>query len=178
MSHQFLRQLRSKADAVRGQWYARPFGSRLLDPRLWSVQRRSVTSAFAAGLAICFIPLPVHLPLAVLVAILARVNMPVIVATVFIVNPFTVVPLYYAAYRFGALLLGRHVRPFRFQLSWDWLQYGLGPVWKPFLLGCLLSALVCSLLGWLSLEALWRWRVRKKYRERPAAAIGRSAGIG
>ena len=34
------------------------------DPGLWSLQRRAMTGAFGAGLAICFVPLPVHLPLA------------------------------------------------------------------------------------------------------------------
>jgi uncharacterized protein len=166
MSRRFIRQLGSKFDAVRGRWYLKPFGERLADPRLWSVQRRGVTGAFAAGLAICFVPLPVHIPLALLVAVLARVNAPVILATVFLVNPFTVVPIYFLAYRLGALVLGYTPHRFRFHLSWDWLQYGLGPLWKPFLVGCALSALICALLGWFALETLWRWRVRKRYRER------------
>jgi uncharacterized protein (DUF2062 family) len=170
MSRRIIRKLGSKFDAIRDRWYLRPFGQRLADPRLWSVQRRGVTGAFAAGLAICFVPLPIHVPLALLVAILARVNAPVILTTVFIVNPFTVVPIYYLAYRLGALVLGHAPRHFHFHLSWDWLQYGLGPLWKPFLLGCALSALISSVLGWFALEFLWRWRVRKRYRERRCRA--------
>lgn len=173
MPRRILRKLSSKVDSVRDRWYLRPFGDRLSDPRLWSVQRRSVTGAFAAGLAICFVPLPVHTPLCLLVAVLARLNVPVILATVWLVNPFTVVPVYYFAYRLGVLLLGWHVRPFRFELSWSWLQFGLGPLWKPFLLGCLVAALLCSILGWFGLEALWRARVRHRFRTRPAALAAR-----
>lgn len=137
-----------------------------MDPRLWSLQRRTVTSAFGLGLAICFVPLPVHLPLAVLIAIVRRVNVPTIVATVFLVNPFTAVPVYYTAYRVGTAVLGVPLRRFSFRLDFDWLQYGLGPVWKPFLVGCLICALVAGLSGWVALELLWRWRVRSRYRTR------------
>ncbi len=138
----------------------------MTDPRLWSLQRRSVTGAFAAGLAICFVPLPVHLPLAVLVAILLRVNVPAILATVFLVNPLTVVPVYYTAYRVGTAVLGLEQQRFAFRFSFDWLQHGLGPMWKPFLVGCLLCSTIAATIGWISLEWLWRWRVRMKYRSR------------
>lgn len=148
----------------------RLFGSRIAHPGLWSLQRRAVTGAFAAGLAICFMPLPVHLLMAVLVAVLWRLNVPTIVATVFLVNPFTVVPVYYTAYRVGVLVLGVPQRKFRFHLDFDWLQYGLGPVWKPFLLGCLICSVVAGVLGWVALELLWRGRVRYKYRNRKGAA--------
>jgi uncharacterized protein (DUF2062 family) len=148
----------------------RIFGSRLADPRLWSLQRRAVTSAFGAGLAICFVPLPVHVPLAVLIAMVWRINIPAIVATVFLLNPLTAVPVYYLAYRVGTALIGAPPQGFAFELTWDWLRYGLGPVWKPFLLGCVVSAATVGVLGWLSLEWLWRWRVRNRYRTRTGAS--------
>ncbi len=68
-----------------------------------------MTAAFGLGLSICFIPLPVHLPLAALLAIVRRVNVPTIVGTMFLVNPFTVVPVFYTAYRVGAAVLGEPV---------------------------------------------------------------------
>jgi len=52
-----------------------------------------------AGLAICFVPLPVHLLLATSVAVIWRLNIPVICGTTFLLNPFTAVPAYYLAYR-------------------------------------------------------------------------------
>jgi uncharacterized protein (DUF2062 family) len=176
MPRRILRKLSTKVHSLRERWYFRPFRDRLGHPALWSVQRRSVTGAFAAGLAICFVPLPVHTPLALLVAILGRLNVSVIVATVWIVNPFTVVPIYFAAYRFGVALLGERLLPFDFTFSWDWLEHGLGPLWKPFLVGCAASGLVCSIVGWFVLEALWRHHVRHRYRHRPAARHARGNG--
>ena len=169
MPRRIIRNLAQRAHALRDKWYARPFSRWLLDPRLWSLQRRGITRAFGAGLAICFVPLPVHIPIALATAIIARINVPVIVASIFIVNPVTMVPTYYMAFRIGRLVTGTHRTRFHFELSWDWLQYGLGPMWKPFLAGCAVCAVVFGLLGWALLELLWRWRVIRKYRQRALA---------
>ena len=128
--------------------------------------RKSVTGAFGIGLAICFIPLPVHFVLASLIAIALRLNIPVIYATVLIINPVTAVPIYYVAYRIGAALLDVPPTGFTFEVSWDWLQNGLGPMWKPFLVGCFVSGVVGGVLGYMALELAWRWRVATKYRAR------------
>lgn len=124
------------------------------------------------GLAICFVPLPVHIPLAVALAMLLRLNVPTLLGTVFVVNPLTIVPIYFFAYVTGRTLLGETPGDFRFELSWEWLQIGLGPVWKPFLLGCLTCSIVFGLAGWLVMNRLWLWRVRKKYRNRGRATNG------
>ena len=70
----------------------------------------------------------------------------------FLVNPLTVVPIFYTAYRVGAAVLGAHHAAFRFQLSFDWLQYGLGPLWKPFLWAVSSAAALAATVGWIALE--------------------------
>jgi uncharacterized protein (DUF2062 family) len=152
------------------RWYLRIFGTRATDPLLWSMNRHTITAAFGAGLAIAFVPLPIHTIGAVLAALYWRLNLPVAIVSTWVVNPFTVVPIYYGAYRLGTLLLHRAPRHFAFQLSWRWLEHGLGPFWKPFLLGCLVSAVVSGLLGRWVLELVWRGAVRRKFRLRHAAA--------
>jgi uncharacterized protein (DUF2062 family) len=77
-----------------------------------------------------------------------------------------VVPFYYGAYRLGALVLRGTPRHFAFQPSWRWLEHGLGPLWKPFLLGCLISGVVSGLLGRWGLELVWRAAVRRQFRQR------------
>jgi uncharacterized protein (DUF2062 family) len=174
MSRHLIRQLSSRIRGLQDRWYVRAFGRRFFDPALWSAQRRGITGAFGVGLAICFIPLPVHIPLAIALAIVARLNVPVILATALLVNPLTVVPTYYFAYRVGAMLAGQTAQSFQFELSWTWLQYGLGPLWQPFLLGCLVCSATFGLLGWIGLELFWRWRVLRQYRGRPAAKTAKS----
>jgi uncharacterized protein (DUF2062 family) len=166
MRRKLFRKLAVRLHGLRGRWYVDIFGHHLTDSRLFSLQRRAITGAFGSGLAICFVPLPVHIPLAIVVSMLARLNVAVLVFTVFLINPLTVVPTYYAAYRVGAALLGLPASAFKFELSWNWLQYGLGPLWKPFLLGCLVCGSLLGSLGWVLLELLWRWRVTQRYRVR------------
>jgi uncharacterized protein len=166
MPRRLLKRICPSPGSLESRWFLRLFGKRIADPRLWGLCRRGVTGAFGVGLAICFIPLPVHLVVATLLAVALRLNIPVIIGTVFLVNPLTMVPVYYLAYCVGAFLLDVQTGGFAFQMSWDWLQNGLGPMWKPFLVGCLVCGVVGGVLGYMGLELLWRWRVATKYRTR------------
>ena len=169
-----MRRLASRVHDMRHRWYIRPFGDRLLDPKLWSFQRRTVARGLGAGIAICFIPLPIHIPVAIAVAIIARINLPAAILGIFAINPFTVVPAYYLAYRVGAFISGFAPHRFRFEMSWNWLEHGLGPMWKPFLVGCLICAAIAGLTAWLGVELLWRWRVQQQYRSRATAQLRKS----
>jgi len=166
MAREFFKRFMPSAQSLEGRWFLRLFGSHSAHPGLWSLQRRAVTGAFGAGLAICFVPLPIHLPLAALCAIVWRLNVPTIFATVFLVNPLTALPIYYAAYRIGAEALRLPPHNFAFHPSWEWLQHGLGPAWKPFLFGCLICSVVAGFSGRIGLELLWRSSVRRRYRKR------------
>jgi uncharacterized protein len=170
MPRQFLRKITPRSETLRNHWALKPFVRFLGDPRLWSLQRRTVAPAFGAGLAICFVPLPIHIPLAALIAIFCRINIPSIVLGIALVNPLTVVPVYYLAYKVGVLVTGAAPQEFAFSMSWEWVQNGLGPIWKPFLIGCAVSGALFGLLGYVVLDLLWRYNVRKRYRERAGAA--------
>ena len=85
-----------------------------------------------------------------------RQNLPTMFLSFLLLNPLTVVPLYYMAYRLGALVLGQPVGTFAFEPNWDWLQNGLGVFWKPFLVGCLICSVVGGFLAYRLLELLWR----------------------
>jgi uncharacterized protein len=169
MPRRVLKRLLPSPCQLQGHWLLRHFGERLLDPRLWALHRRGITGAFGVGIAICFIPLPVHLIVAVLIGVAWRLNVPALYGTTLLVNPVTMVPIYYLAYRVGAALLRVTPQSFSFHLSWDWLEHGLGPMWQPFLLGCTACAVVLGILGWACLELVWRWQVTSRYRTRHVA---------
>ena len=115
MPRRFLKKFLPAPQALRERWAVRLFGDRMADPQLWTLHRRGVTYAFGAGIAICFVPLPVHLLLCVCVALLWRLNLPVMYgATWIFTNPFTAVPVYYMAYRVGAALMHLPRQHFRF----------------------------------------------------------------
>jgi uncharacterized protein len=155
MPRRLFQRLRPIAARLRERWYFKALGPRLTDPRLWSVNRRAITSAFGAGIAICFVPIPIHLPLGLIAAMVWRLNVPAMIGTLLLMNPLTVVPVYYAAYRVGALLLGLPPGGFHFALDWNWLQTGLGAFWKPFLLGCLVCGVLGGYLAYRVLELIW-----------------------
>ena len=166
MPRGLFRKITPRSETLRTHWALKPFGRFFGDPRLWSLQRRTVTPAFGAALAICFVPLPIHIPLAAITAIFCRIHIPTIMLTLMLMNPLTFLPLFLLAYKVGAIATGAPPSNFHFEMSWDWVQNGLGANWKPFLVGCGLTGALFGLVGWAVLDLLWRYNVRKRYRER------------
>jgi uncharacterized protein (DUF2062 family) len=152
---------------IRDHKHLRFFGTLLHDPNLWHMNRRSASGAFAVGLFMAFVPVPFQMLLAAGGAILFRVNLPISVALVWITNPLTMGPMFYAAYRLGAWLLGSS-GAFHFEPSYEWLVTELGAIWEPFLLGCFVAGSLSSLLGYMTIRGLWRLHLVRHYKERKA----------
>jgi len=151
----------------------RPFRLLLEHPAYWSLNRRSVTRAFALGLFIAFIPLPVHLVLSIGLALLFKLNLPAALLGTLLTNPVTTVPLYLAAYWLGCELLDLPVGSMAFEMSWDWVTTALLPVWKPFLLGCLVLGLSSAVLGYILVGGAWHLSLVLKYRRRKRSPSAR-----
>jgi len=177
MPRGLLRKITPRSETLRKHWALKPFSRFFGDPRLWSLQRRTVAPAFGAGLAICFIPLPIHIPVAAMVAIFCRIHIPTIMLALITVNPLTLVPVYLLAYKIGVLVTRAPEHAFKFHMSWNWVQHGLGPMWKPFLIGCGITGALVGLIGYALLDVLWRYSVRKQYRERAGASRPPSRAI-
>jgi len=138
-------------------WYLRPFNALLHDPGLWSIHRRGVTKAVAIGLFFAMLPIVGQMALAALVALWVRVNLPVAVAFTWVSNPLTFVPIYYPAYKLGALLLGiPHQDPGDIPMSIDSLASELALIWKPLFLGSGIIAVVIAAAGFTALNVAWR----------------------
>lgn len=142
------------------------FGRLLHDPNLLHLNRRSVSMAFFVGLFMSFVPLPSQMIMAAAVAIYIRCNLPISVALVWISNPVTMPPIFYFAYKVGAILLNIPEREFTFDLSWSWLATELEAIWQPFLLGCTVSGLVFGALGFGLIRLLWRFHIISAIKER------------
>src|SRR5690242_10600286 len=77
----------------------RPFASHLSQPALWRMTRRSVPRGVAIGLFVGVIIPFMHTLIAAVFAIPLRANVAVAAAVTLVINPLTIPPLYYAAYR-------------------------------------------------------------------------------
>lgn len=150
----------------RHAFLGRIFGQPLLDPDLWHLGRNSVAWAVSIGLFMAWAPVPFQMFLAAGAAILARCNLPVAVAIVWVSNPVTVAPLFFTAHKLGAWMLDRPPGDFRIELSLRWLFEELGKVWEPLLLGCFAMGLASAILGQIAIRLVWRAHVMVSWRDR------------
>ncbi len=150
------------------------FGELIHDPNLWHLNRRSVSGAFAVGLFMAFIPVPFQMLLAAGAAIGLRVNLPLSVALVWVSNPLTAAPLFYCAYLVGTGILGVPAQPVEFSLSLHGLLQELTYIWRPFLLGCLVTGTSAAVVGYFTIRLVWRWIAVMHWKKRQQARSGRN----
>jgi len=175
MPRRLFKPLSRQRHRWKERWFMRPFRLLLEHPVYWSLNRRNVTRAFALGLFIGFIPMPVHLALGAALALLLRLNVPAAIAGTLIANPLTAAPMYFGAYWVGCQLLGLSPRPVAFEMSWTWLTTTLVPIWKPLLLGCLVLGTLTALAGYVLLGGLWHVSLVLKYHRRKGAGEARES---
>ena len=152
-------------------------GRRLHDPNLWHLGRRSVAGGVGVGFSLAFIPLPVHMLVAVPVAIMLRVNLPVALAAVWIANPFTIAPMFLFALHVGLWVTGReaHIAT-HFEPSLAGMSALLGEIWYPLLIGCLLCGASAGAIGNFTVRWLWRAYLLHRRRQRRQRRVPRITG--
>ncbi len=144
----------------------RMLGSWIYQPQLWQINRNSTSTAFFVGLFCAFIPVPTQMIFAAVIAVAVRCNLPLSVALCWITNPLTMPPIFFLAYKVGAVVMGVTPQSMEFQLSWDWITHSLVEIWQPFLLGCLICGLFFGSVGFVLVRALWRWSAVRRWQER------------
>jgi len=153
----------------------RHLGPRLQDPGLWHINRKSFAGAIAVGVFCAFIPIPVQMLLAALLAIIFRFNILIAVPTVWISNPLTFAPMFYFCYRIGAAILNIDTDDFDFELSLDWLLTGMLDIWQPFLLGCFVVATISAILSYLLAQFVWRYHLWTRIKNRQIRRVKNKA---
>ena len=168
MARKIFRQFLPHPDVIIHNRWIKLLGPRLQEPSLWHINRHSCSQAVALGVFCSFIPVPFQMLIAAVGAILFRVNILVAVPMVWISNPFTMGPMYFFSYLVGVEILGIKPGRFHFEFSFNWLVNGLAAVWQPFLLGCLVVGLACSLASYLLVRILWHLHILQHIKERAA----------
>lgn len=147
-------------------------GEVLHDPNLWHLNRRSVSGAFAVGLFVAWIPLPVQMVTAGLLALFWRINLPLSVVLVWITNPVTIGPMFWSAWRLGDAILGHERAPNEFAFTFHWFTTELAQVWQPLLLGCFILGLASAGIGYLVSRLFWRYHVIRTLLQRRRSRRG------
>lgn len=184
MPRKFFKKYLPSHESIKQNRFIRFFGKLLHHPNLWHLHRRSVAGGVAAGLFAGLIPgsNPVQFFFAALFSIIFKVNLPVAAFTTLYSNPFTVVPLYVAAFTIGGFVTGNGIMsmpPLELNLmdkefsTWipavtAWLvSFG-----KPLIIGLFLLASTLSVAGYFTVRGIWRiyvihaWHNRAKHSRR------------
>lgn len=173
MPKKFIKRFMPDHEKVRQHKHLQIFGNLLHDPNLWHLNRRSASGAFAVGLFMAFLPLPMQMLFAAAAAIIFRVNLPVSVGLVWITNPLTIPPIFYACYRLGAWILGCPIEEIPFELTVEWFEKEMSAIWQPLLLGSFIAGIVSASIGFLAIRGLWRLHLIQHYKARKARRAAR-----
>jgi uncharacterized protein (DUF2062 family) len=134
--------------------------------------RRSVPRGVALGLFVGVIIPFMHTAIAAVLAIPLRANVAIAAAFTLVINPLTIPPMYYAAYRIGSWELhydARLVNPaaaeqFSSELGrlLFWIHHASGPI----AVGVLSIAIAAAAIGYAGAAVTWRSRVGTRLRQR------------
>lgn len=188
MHRKFFKKYLPSHESITQNRYIARLGPRIQHHNLWHLNRRSVAGGVAAGLFAGLIPgsNPVQFLAAAVLSLGFKVNLPIAVLVTLYSNPFTIVPLYYGAFKLGQFALfqgGAEVPSMSFDLQtmgfrqWipaalDWLA----SVGKPLLVGLPLLALALAAIGYIVVDAAWRMRVRIEWRRRRLRRARQASG--
>ena len=159
-------------DTIDQYWLLRPFAPYLRQPSLWRLNRRSVPRGVAIGLFVAVLIPFLHTFVAAILAIPARANVAVAALLTLVVNPFTIPPLYVAAYRIGSwelhydanVVSAEAAERFSSELGrmLFWLHHASGPIAA----GVLTIATTAALTGYLASSFAWKLRAGRRWRRR------------
>ena len=167
---------------------------------LWSFRTENAAPALYAGCILTLMPLyGIQIPLALLLALVLRANLPILAGLQIVSNPITVLPIWYAAYQIGRnflSVLGFDSSPLarsEVRLMLDHFTSGqwgdhLARLMTVFGITCLGSIIMGNFFGLLasftyrriairtrSSYALWRKKINQRKTHKPSSSTDESA---
>jgi len=133
----------------------------LTDPELWKWNKKSIAKAFAIGLFCAFLPIPIHMLLAGILAVSFSANIMLSLLVVWVNNPITIVPIIYFTYKLGASIIGVEIDP-EFEFSFSYLVDNFWSATLPLWAGGLITSIVAATLGYFSIISIYRYKALKR----------------
>lgn len=175
MARNQLKRYFPTPETIKNNPALRKFEHMLHDPNLFHLNRHSVSVAFFWGLLIAILPIPGQMPLSALAALVFRCNLPIAVALAWVSNPFTTPFILVISYKIGAFILQSEALHFDPQFSIEWIMSSVGHLWKPLLLGCVITGIISGVLGYFIMQAYWRWHVARAWQKRKKKRMERES---
>ena len=178
MLRKYLRRVLPSHQTILDNRHIARFGHRLQHHNLWHLRRRSVAGGVAAGMFAGMIPgsNPVQFTVGALLAVTFKVNLPLSMLVTLYSNPFTIVPLYWVAFKLGQLALlqsGGELPSLALGLEGMGLMervpavlHWIGSAGKPLLVGLPLLAILLAIIGYFVTDWTWRLGVMWRWRQR------------
>jgi uncharacterized protein (DUF2062 family) len=187
MPRKFFRKYLPSQEWIQQNRHLARFGTFLLHPNLWHVNRRSVAGGVAAGMFAGLVPgsNPVQFAVAAMLAVAFRVNLPVAVAVTLYTNPLTIGPIYLIAYWIGTLFVPGDGAPFSHPPGLDWSNLGAWlrasfewslSLGKPLAVGLVALAVGLAVAGYVVVQLAWRAQVMIAWRRRQRRRAERDSG--
>lgn len=187
MKKLFSKYIPAPHTITENRWLSK-LGPRIKDPNLWHLNRRSVSAGIFAGVLCAFIPLPIQIFVAIFFCFFIHGNLPISVASTWVSNPFTYIPLYFFCYEVGAWVVGVPVdttgNPIRVNFDiiltdFDAFLKQLAEVgWKamgPLFLGCTIVGLTSATLSFIAIRLLWRFHIYRSWSHRQERRLKKSS---
>lgn len=134
------------------------------DKNLWEFNRHAIVWGLTIGIMCAWIPMPFHTTIAVTIALIVDCNIPLVVTSIWLANPFTMPFMYYFAYRIGEAILGLYPQSIDFHLSIKDLVAAFDQIWQPLLLGCFVCSIIFGTFTYLGTNLFWSIpRLREKF---------------
>ena len=117
---------------------------------IWSYKQGPIARATAIGLFCALLPIPFQMAIAAPASIYFLANLPIAIALVWITNPITMPFILYLQYKLGAYILG--LEAIEITLSIDAASKIMHLIWRPLVLGSVVSAIIFSIVGYVAVN--------------------------
>ncbi len=141
-------------------------------PRLWHWSRRGVAIGVGVGVFFGLLVPVAQIPLAAVVSVALRANIPAAAASTLVTNPVTFAPVYYAAYHLGVWVTGADsalpehaAAPPKMDPDAS-LWRRIADLGLPLIVGLAIAASVFGLLSYALISFGWYLHVKRKRRLR------------
>jgi len=166
MPRQLFKRYMPKPEQIRDSKSLGFLGNLLHEENLWHLNRHSISRAAAVGLFWTMIPIPMQMLAAALVAIPLRANLALSIGLVWLTNPITMPPVFYATYKIGSWIMDTPPIQMPDKINMQWIIEVTTTHWQPLYLGSLVAGIVLSASGYFGIQLYWRWWVSRSWKRR------------